>query len=337
MKRLKIAITMGDPAGIGPEIIAKMYLNYDLYKVADVFVIGDLFPMLSAQRRISSKLSIRPMSSFSKLSRVKNTINLMDMKALALKDFSIGEATATQGKASFEYIKTAIKLAVDGDIDAIVTAPITKYALHMAGVKYPGHTEMLSSFTKTKKYAMLLMSDKLKVVLATIHTGIKNVAGKLTPKGIFDLLVLTDKALRKDFGISKPSIAVCGLNPHAGEAGAFGNEEIKIIKPAIAKAVKAGINAQGPYSGDTIFQKVIHSKSHDAVVAMYHDQGLIPLKLLSFETGVNVTLGLPIVRTSPDHGTAYDIAGTAKASEKSIYAAFKTAIEIVKNRKRKIE
>jgi 4-hydroxythreonine-4-phosphate dehydrogenase len=335
MKRLKIVITMGDPAGVGPEIIVKMFKKENLYKYADVFVIGDLFPMLSAQRRISTKIGIKPVSSIDKLSTDSHVINLLDMKLLHINDYTMGEACAKAGRASFEYIRTAIELAKAKKIDAVVTAPINKHSLHMAGIKFPGHTEIFAKFTNTKKYAMMLMSDRLKVVLATIHTALKDVPSEISVKSLVSLMELTDRSLAQDFGIYGPMTAVCGLNPHAGEAGAFGGEEISIISPAIKKARTRGIKADGPFPADTIFYKVVNNKTHDAVIAMYHDQGLVPLKLLSFDTGVNVTLGLPIVRTSPDHGTAYDIAGTGKAGEASILAAFHTAVEIALNRKKK--
>jgi len=334
MARPKIAITAGDAAGVGPEIIVKMFAKHDINKYADIFVIGDLFPMLSAQRRISRKIAIRPVLNIEKLGRNKNIINLLDMKALKSRDAVLGKAQTEAGRASFLYIKKAIELAMLRKIDAIVTAPINKHALHMAGIKYPGHTEILAKFTKTKKYAMMLLSDKLKVVLVTIHTSIKSVPSLITKKSVLEIIKLTDNSLHRDFGVGKPRIAVAGLNPHAGEAGAFGTEEQRAILPAIRQAQKSGINAEGPFPPDTIFHRVVKYKTHDAVIAMYHDQGLIPLKLTGFEDGVNVTLGLPIVRTSPDHGTAYDIAGTGKADESSIISALKVAIEIAKNRKK---
>jgi len=203
----------------------------------------------------------------------------------------------------------------------------------MAGFKYPGHTEILAKFTNTKKYAMMLMGENLKIVLVTMHVSLKEVPEKLDEKKITEKIEITYHSMKKDFKIKEPRIAVLGLNPHAGEAGAFGREEIKIIEPAIKNAKAKKINATGPYPPDTIFHKVVNEKSHDAVVCMYHDQGLIPLKLLSFDTGVNVTLGLPFVRTSPDHGTAYDIAGTGKASCNSILSAVKVACRIALNRK----
>jgi len=332
VKRYKIAITMGDAAGVGPEIIAKLFLRKDINSLADIFVIGDLFPMLSAQRKISGSLSIKPIEDIKKIKNERMSIPLLDMKALHLGDYAAGEAGAKAGKASFIYLKKAIELAMDKKIDAIVTAPINKHALHMAGINYPGHTEILAKFTGTKNYAMMLMGEKLKVVLATIHTSVESVPKKLNAAKIKTLLQLTDSSLRRDFGIKNPSIAVCGLNPHAGENGAFGVEESRIIAPAIKKARLSGIKADGPYPSDTIFHRVVNNMSHDAVLAMYHDQGLIPLKLLSFDTGVNITLGLPIIRTSPDHGTAYDIAGTGVAKDDSIYEAVKAALLMAKNR-----
>lgn len=332
-KRLKIAITMGDPAGIGPEIIVKMFLKENLYKYCDVFVIGDIMSMLSAQRRISKKIGIRMINDDLKIERQENLINLYDIKQIDFDKIVKGEASAHAGLASYKYLIKAIDFANKRKIDGIVTAPINKHSLHMAGLKYPGHTEILARFSNTKKYAMMLMGEKLKVVLVTMHVALKDVSEKLSIKKIYEKIEVTWEALKKDFNIKKPKIAVSGLNPHAGEAGAFGDEEIKIIYPAIKKAQKRNIDVEGPYPPDTIFHKVVNEKSHDAVICMYHDQGLIPLKLLSFDTGVNVTLGLPFVRTSPDHGTAYDIAGTGKASCNSILSALKVACQIAHNRK----
>lgn len=332
-ERLKIAITMGDPAGVGPEIIAKMFLKENLYRYGDVFVIGDMMPMLSAQRRISKKLGIKIIKDDLIITKKKNIINLFDLKQVNFNKVIIGKSTAEAGRASYEYLVKAINFAKNKKIDGIVTAPINKHSLHLAGLKYPGHTEILAKFTNTKIYAMMLMGEKLKIVLVTIHISLKDVAKKLKAQKIFDKIDLTNKSLIKDFKLKKPRIAVLGLNPHAGEAGAFGKEEIKIILPAIKKAKTRNIDVTGPYPSDTIFHKVVHEKSHDAVICMYHDQGLIPLKLLSFDTGVNITLGLPFVRTSPDHGTAYDIAGTGEASCNSILSALKAACHIAFNRK----
>ncbi len=330
----KIAITMGDASGIGPEIITKIYLKKDIYKYGDIFVIGDLMPMLSAQRKISKKLGIRLIDENLKIKRKNFLINLLDLKILALSDYKTGESSAKCGYASFSYIKKAIEYAKKKKIDAIVTAPINKHSLYLAGLTYPGHTEILAKFLNVKKYAMMLMSDKLKVVLVTIHTPIKKVPYLLNQNKIFDIINLTNISLKKYFLKKNPEIAVLALNPHASEKGAFGKEEEKFIIPAIEKAKKNGIKCEGPFPADTIFNKIIFQKKYDAAVCMYHDQGLIPLKLVSFDTGVNVTLGLPIIRTSPDHGTAYDIAGLGIANENSLFSAVKVASEMLKNKNR---
>lgn len=332
-RRIKIAITMGDPAGIGPEIIAKMFVKEDLYKYCDVFVIGDIMPMLSAQRKISKKIGIKLIKNDLKIKRQKYIINLLDLKQVNFNKIITGESSAEAGLASYKYLINTINLAKKKKIDGIVTAPINKHSLHLAGLKYQGHTEILARFSNTKNYAMMLMSEKLKIVLVTTHMALKNVSKNLNIQKIYEKIEIANKSLKQDFKIKKPRIAVLGLNPHSGEVGAFGKEEIKFITPAIKIAKDKAIDATGPYPPDTIFYKVVNEKTHDAVICMYHDQGLIPLKLLSFDTGVNVTLGLPFVRTSPDHGTAYDIAGTGKASCNSILSALKVAYQIVHNRK----
>lgn len=329
----KIAITMGDAAGIGPEIIARVFLKKDIYKYGDIFVIGDLIPMLSAQRKISKNLYIKLIDEKLKIERKKYAINLFDMKILKHGDYILGENSKKAGFAAFKYIEKAIYFSKQKKVAAIVTAPINKHSLHLAGVKYPGHTEILARFFNVKKYTMMLASDKLKVVLVTIHEAIKNVPYFLKKEKIFDIIKLTDESLKNYFKIKKPKIAVLGLNPHAGENGAFGNEEKEIIIPAILKAKKYGIECEGPFPSDTIFNKIVYDKKYDVAVCMYHDQGLIPLKLLSFDKGVNITLGLPVVRTSPDHGTAYDIAGLGIASEESLFNAIKFAAEMIDNKR----
>ena len=332
-RRIKpVVITMGDAAGIGPEIIVKLFARKGISAKYWPVVIGDLIPMLDAQRRTSRKVSIRPVKSINEARFEEGIIDLIDMKCLKQGDYFLGEPSAAAGRASYEYIKEAVKLCAAKKAGAMVTAPITKKTLHMAGLDYPGHTEIIAKMTKAKKHAMMLLTGDFRVVLVTIHTAFKNVPKLLTVKNIFEAIIITHESLKKDFGIKNPRIAVPGLNPHAGESGAFGREEKLLIEPAIKHAKKEGINVQGPFPPDTIFHKVVKTKSHDAVVCMYHDQGLIPLKLIGFEKGVNTTLGLPIVRTSPDHGTAYDIAGTGAASDESLYSALCTASIIKSNR-----
>ncbi len=330
MKR--IAITMGDAAGIGPEIIVKSFLKKNVYKYGEIFVIGDLMPMLSAQRKISKKIGIKIIDESLKIKKEKLLINLLDLKILKIGDYKTGESSGKCGYASFKYLRKAIELAKQKKINAIVTAPINKHSLHLAGYSFTGHTEILAKYFGVKKYAMMLMSDKIKVVLVTIHTALKDVPFILNKNKIFDIIYLTYLSLKKYFMKKEPEIAVLGLNPHASEKGAFGDEEKKIIIPAIKKAKKYRINCEGPFPADTIFNKIVYEKKFDAAICMYHDQGLIPLKLLSFDTGVNVTLGLPVVRTSPDHGTAYDIAGSGIANENSFFSAIKVASEMIDNR-----
>jgi 4-hydroxythreonine-4-phosphate dehydrogenase len=242
----------------------------------------------------------------------------------------IGQVSKQAGRASVEYIEKAIRLAMDGKIDAIATAPINKEAIHKAGYKFQGHTEILATRTKTKDYAMLFVSDTLWIMLVTTHLPLKDVSKNLDKKKILKTIKLAHETLLK-LREKKPRIGVAGLNPHAGEAGIFGDEEIKIIKPAVDEARKLGINVTGPVSPDAIFY-LANIGMFDIVVAMYHDQGLIPLKLLSFNRSVNVTVGLPIIRTSVDHGTGFDIAGKGWAKPQSLIEAIKVAAHFARIR-----
>jgi 4-hydroxythreonine-4-phosphate dehydrogenase len=233
-------------------------------------------------------------------------------------------------------IAYAVQLIQEGIIAAMVTCPITKAALQQAGYPYPGHTEMLAALCGTDNFAMMMAGDRLRVTLVTIHESMQRVPRLLTEAKIVSLLELTGNSLKNDFNIRKPKIAVAGLNPHAGEGGLFGSEEENIIQPAIAQARQAGWEVYGPFPPDTVFHKAAQGE-FDVVVCMYHDQGLIPFKLLHFADGVNVTIGLPIIRTSVDHGTAYDIAGKGLASYASLKAAYKMAADIFANRKNRAE
>jgi 4-hydroxythreonine-4-phosphate dehydrogenase len=240
--------------------------------------------------------------------------------------FKKNKPTAEGGRACVSYIKRAVELVISKQVDAIVTAPISKEALKMAGLKWPGHTEMLADLTRTKDYAMMLIGEHLRVILVTIHTALKNVPDLITKQKILKTIRLAKKACNM-LGIKNPIIAVAGLNPHAGEAGIFGDEEIKKIIPAVKEAVKEGIPVSGPYPPDTVFHKA-YKGNIDIVVCMYHDQGLIPLKMIAFDKGVNVTVGLPFIRTSPDHGTAYDIAWKGIANPSSMIEAIKLAARL---------
>jgi 4-hydroxythreonine-4-phosphate dehydrogenase len=307
-----IAITMGDPAGVGPEIILKALADRRVEKVCDPVVIGDEGLLRSLARRL-------------KLKAPKDG-TVVSTTELDLRKLKAGSPTKESSSAMVSYIEEAVYMAAVGDVAAIVTAPISKEAARLSGFNFPGHTEFIAHLTGTKDFAMMLGGADLKVVLVTIHEAIKALPSLITKAAVLKTLRVTDESFKKYFGFKKPRIAVCGLNPHAGEAGLFGDEERKVIAPAIKTARDSGIDAIGPLPADTVFYRAVRKKEFDCVVAMYHDQGLAPLKLLHFEDGVNATLGLPIIRTSVDHGTAYDIAWKGKASSESLIAAIEMAV-----------
>ncbi|MFH1074338.1 MAG: 4-hydroxythreonine-4-phosphate dehydrogenase PdxA [Candidatus Firestonebacteria bacterium] len=307
----KIALTMGDPAGIGPEIVLKSLK--EIVKFADPVVICD-YEFL---RREAKKNKIRVPDVF-----------YIDLGNIGGKKITYGKVSALSGKASYDYIELAVLLAKQKQVEAVVTAPITKESFLAAGIKYPGHTEMLAALTGAKEYAMMLAGGNLRVVLVTIHTSIASVSKLITKEKVYNKISLTVAWLKKFMKIKKPVIAVSALNPHAGESGMFGREEAEEIIPAIIRAKRInGVDIVGPVVPDTLFYKA-NKGMYDAVICMYHDQGLIPLKMIAFESGINVTLGLPIIRTSPDHGTAYDIAGKNIANPKSFIEAARLAAKL---------
>lgn len=319
-----VAVTMGDPVGIGPEIIPKALCDSRILKCCKPVVYGDTARLRMGARSIGSRIEFSTISSVSEAPSVQDGVPVIDPAAIDTGQLAWAIPTAECGVAMVAYLNAAIDDALAGRVAAIATGPINKQVLQMAGILHHGHTEILARRTGTKTYAMMLAGDRLKVVLATIHVSIAQVPRTLTTKGIATVINLTDQSLRTRFGIAKPRIAVAGLNPHAGEAGLFGEEEEKIILPAIDQAVGQGVIVSGPHPPDTIFFKASQG-GYDAVVAMYHDQGLGPFKMIHFDDGINTTLGLPIVRTSVDHGTAYDIAGSGLASAESMVAAITMA------------
>ncbi len=326
-----LGITMGCPAGIGPEIIIKAFAaNPEWLLSPPAVVIGDMNILKRASKALDINIPIKswmPGDPFS-----GSAIHVITRTGLNIEDVPCGKPNSATGKASFEYIAEGIKLCQEKRLSGLVTAPISKLGLKLAGIDYPGHTEILADRTNTKRYAMMLAGDKLRVTLVTIHCPLREVADSISTEKIFQVISLTDFSLKNEFGLKEPKIAVAGLNPHAGESGMFGNEEEQVITPAIEMAREKGIMARGPYPPDTVFYQAINGK-FDAVVCQYHDQGLIPFKLIHFRDGVNLTLGLPIIRTSVDHGTAYDIAGTGKADYASLEAAIRLASKIVVNRR----
>lgn len=326
-----IGITMGDPLGIGPEILVKALGGHKLHLLCIPVVIGDQNIMQTALSRFSIPLRTHGIKDPKQGKDDPGYLNLLSVSSLKLEMSIRPSMTSSIGQAMADYIHTGVDLALSRQIDALVTGPITKTGLKMAGSRFHGHTELIAHQTRTQKFAMMLAGETLKVVLVTIHIPLVRVPEALTQEKILDIIHLTCTDLKTRFNIKTPRLAVAGLNPHAGEHGLFGNEEQQIIAPAVKTAQKQGLDIQGPLPPDTVFNFAIKTGC-DAVVCMYHDQGLIPFKLMHFKDGVNVTLGLPIIRTSVDHGTAYDIAWKGCADPTSLVAAIKMAVFQARNR-----
>jgi len=317
-----LAITMGDPAGIGPEIVGKLFLQP---LPAPALVVGDAAILARALAIVAPGLAIQRIAHPAELEQRPGSVPLLPVGSLPA-DLPFGRADAFAGRAAADYIETAVALAMAGEVRAIVTAPINKAALKLAGVPFPGHTEMLAALAGGAEVAMLLANDELAVLLVSIHVSLAEAIRAVTFENELRAIRQADAACRQ-LGIARPRVAVAGLNPHAGEGGLFGQEDSAVIAPAVAAAQAEGIDASGPWPGDTVFLQARQGR-FDIVVAQYHDQGLIPVKYLGLEEGVNVTVGLPFVRTSPDHGTAFDIAGTGKADPASLRAAVRQAVRL---------
>ncbi len=323
-RRPKVAVTMGDPSGIGPEIVVGALRDGSFADQVEVIVIGDLARLQAAAKLMHVDLPIVSESESPPTAqgiRVRAITNLPD-------DLPFGIVSPEAGAASFAYLREAIQMAMAGDVEAIVTAPIHKEAWRAAGVEYADHTSALADLSNSERHAMMLANDDLRTVLVTTHVPLVEALAAITQERVHGIIELAHDELRAQ-GIEDPRIAVAGVNPHAGEGGMFGNEESEAIAPAVAQARLAGINATGPLPPDTVFMRARRGE-FDVVIAQYHDQGLIPVKLLGIEDGVNVTLGLPFVRTSVDHGTAFDIAGTGKATAASLRYALRSAIAIAR-------
>ena len=332
-----MGITLGDPAGVGPEVIVMALADPKLYELCHPIVLGDVAVLSDTVSRLTEKelpaneIHINPVSTPAEAAGKPGVIDVIPLSDLSSEAIEPGKPVVAGGKAMVNYILRAVEMAVRSEIQGMVTGPISKVLMHEAGYKYDGHTQLIAQKTNAKDYVMMLAGDRLRVALVTIHCPLKAVPDLLDQKGVHKTIMITTKALKEDFGFSRPRLAVAALNPHAGEEGLFGTEEREIIKPAISQARQQGIDVEGPFPADTLFHQAAAGR-FEAVVAMYHDQGLIPLKLLHFSDAVNVTLGLPIIRTSVDHGTAYDIAGTGRADPSSLKAAIITATEMAGNR-----
>jgi 4-hydroxythreonine-4-phosphate dehydrogenase len=332
----KIVITMGDSAGIGPEVIVKALSLPEIYEICQPIVIGDarvLESTLESSQSLGSKgeLKLNPVRDIGKARFNYGVIDLFDLENIDMDRLRPGRVDPMCGKAAFEYIKKGVEIVQSTGAKGMVTAPLCKKSMEEAGFSYPGHTELLAELTGTKDFAMMLVGGNLKVVLVTRHLPLKEVASSLSKQKVLLAIRLGVEAM-KAFGIDSPRVAVCALNPHAGEWGVLGKEEIETIVPAIEDARKEGIPISGPLPSDKGFYDTAGGR-YDLAIAMYHDQGQIPVKLLSFTKSVNVTLGLPFVRTSPCHGTAFDIAGQNKANPQSFVEAIKLAVKLLEKKR----
>ena len=325
---------MGDPAGIGPEVIAKALSGSRLYKICRPLVIGSLPVMVRTIKALRLKLTVLPVDGHDTPAPRTGTVDILDPLNAPLDPFAPGIAAAKTGAASVSFIEKAVDLAQLGCLDGIVTAPINKEAINMAGCRHPGHTELLADLTQAKESGMMIVGGPLRIMFVTTHVAIKDLPSLLSQAKIEKAIRLAHMALTTLFGIKRPKIGVAALNPHAGEHGLFGDEEDRMILPAARAAQTQGILASNPLPADTLFGKAAKGQ-YDGIVALYHDQGLIPLKLVAFGTCVNLTVGLPIIRTSVDHGTAFDIVGKGIADPGSLIEAVTLAARIAQRRVKK--
>lgn len=319
---------MGDAAGVGPEVIMKSLTHAELYERCRPLVIGDAERLKQAGKLVGASLEVRSITADEvDMARFQfGTVECIDLKLIPA-DLPWGKLSAVAGDAAFRYMEVAAKLAMSGKVGAICTAPLNKEALHAGGHNFPGHTELLAHLTGTKEVSMMLSTPKMRVLHVTTHIGLIDAIAKIEPGLVERTIARGHEALAKA-GIENPKIAVCGINPHAGENGLFGHgeEETKIV-PAVEACRKRGWQVEGPLPADTLFFRAQRG-DFDLVIAMYHDQGHGPVKALGLESGVNITIGLPVIRTSVDHGTAFDIAGTGKADERSMLEAMRLAIQL---------
>ncbi|WPR77453.1 4-hydroxythreonine-4-phosphate dehydrogenase PdxA [Algoriphagus sp. NG3] len=336
-----IAVTMGDPAGIGPEIIVKSFSKDVLYKTCKPLVVGDAATIRDAVAKLSSSLKVNSIDKVEDAVFEFGWIDVFDLNNVTLDQLELGKVSAMAGKAAFESVVKAIQLALADEVDATVTAPINKESINLAGHHYSGHTEIYAEYTGTEKFAMLLVEKNLRVIHVTTHVALRQACDMIKKDRVVDVIRLLHNACVQ-FGIEKPKIGVAGLNPHAGDGGLFGTEDEQEILPAVKEAVGLGYMAEGPIPPDTMFAKAVQGY-YDGCVAMYHDQGHIPFKMIGFKwdnenqkmesvKGVNITLGLPIIRTSVDHGTAFEIAGKGIASEDALDLAIEYAVPMALNR-----
>jgi 4-hydroxythreonine-4-phosphate dehydrogenase len=336
-KKPILGLTMGDPAGIGPEILVKALRDSDIYDLCRPLIIGDAGILEKTSAMTGAGVDVRPVSKVESAGFKPGLLDVLIVKTPDLGSVTFGRVSPAAGAAAFLYVKRAIELALNHYIDGTVTGPINKEAIHAGGYPYSGHTEIYAHFTKTRDYAMLLADGDFRIIHVSTHVALKKAVTLVKTDRIVTVIRLLDNVCRK-FGIESPRIGVAGLNPHSGDGGLFGDEEEKEIIPAISAAVESGIQAEGPVPPDTLFARATSGFS-DGCVAMYHDQGHIPFKMAGFSwnrtgrmeqvRGVNITLGLPIIRTSVDHGTAFEIAGQGIADPSGLKQAISMAAQLV--------
>ena len=325
-----LAITLGDPAGTGPEIITKALALPEVRALCRPLVVGDAATLARALTYTGVQLKVHAITSLTEAIFAPNEIDVLDLHNVDLAKLVLGKVDPMAGKAAYEAVKISAELALTGKVSAIVTSALNKAAMNLAGYHYDGHTGLLAELCQSPGATMMLAADKLRVSHVSTHVPLRVAVDRVRPERILKVLRLTNEAV-KNLGIAKPKIAVAGLNPHAGENGLFGDEEQKYISPAIEEARREGIDASGPYAGDTIFFRTLQGE-FDAAIAMYHDQGHVAAKMLGIWRGVNVTLGLPIIRTSVEHGTDFANAGTGRSDPRSLVEAIKLAAIMAKNR-----
>ncbi|PTY07482.1 4-hydroxythreonine-4-phosphate dehydrogenase PdxA [Opitutaceae bacterium EW11] len=325
-----LAITLGDPAGTGPEIISKALLEPDVRALCRPLVVGDAETLRRACTFTGSKARIATVNRPSEAGARADQIDVLDLKNVDLGRLELGRVDPLAGKAAYEAVKRAAELALSGEVAGIVTSAINKAALNLAGYHYDGHTGLLAELCQSPGATMMLAAERLRVSHVSTHVSLRTAIDRVRPERILQVLQLTHEAMQA-LGIEKPRLAVAGLNPHAGEGGLFGNEEQLYIQPAVAEARARGLDASGPHPGDTVFFRTLQGE-FDAAVAMYHDQGHVAAKMLGIWRGVNVTLGLPIIRTSVEHGTNFDLAGTGRSDPRSLIEAIKLAAVMAAHR-----
>ncbi|MFQ5580071.1 MAG: 4-hydroxythreonine-4-phosphate dehydrogenase PdxA [Nitrospiria bacterium] len=328
-----IAITMGDPCGIGPEVIVKGVLGGKIHELCCPFVIGDAGWMKETAARFAPALEICPIQDLKDASFKGGKLTVLDVAPKARPfSFQYGKPHPAAASLALSAITRAAQMALGKEIDGIATGPIHKEQMQRTGFSFPGHTEFFADISKTDQYGMMMVGGGLRIMLTTIHLSLKEMIEQIRKDRIYEAIRLTAASLKRDFGLPAPRVAVAALNPHAGERGIFGDEEKREVLPAIDMALSEGIKVSGPHPADTLFYQLKIGR-FDAAVALYHDQALIPIKLLAFGNAVNVTVGLPFIRTSVDHGTAYDIAGQGAADEGSLQEAVRLAVQMARHRK----